>query len=181
MATLSHKLQNEVFHPNDERLLAMCHVGKFLKKKKMSFLCLITTISPPFSVSIVQVKQTDKSFKRKRSWALEELKVVDGKSNAADTEEFDLHIDKVYRWVASNLKERQSFIKTLWQQCSKYVLKDKAVFKNIPNTWIAEDVVATPENKYIHSPGFGFDGDLNEEFQSVTDKEQEDLQKYDKL
>lgn len=175
MATLSYKLQQEVFHANDERLLVMCHVGKYLKKKKISFLCLVTTINPPFNISIVQVKQTDKGYKRKRSWPLEELKIVDGKS--PDSEEFDLHLDKVYRWVASNVKERQLFLTVLWRQCSRYLLKDKPVFKNIPHNWITEDAATTPENKYIHSPVFGLDSDLNEEFQSVTDKEQEDLNK----
>lgn len=176
MTTLRHKLQQEVFQPNEERLLAMCHVEKYLKKKKSSFLCITTSTNQPFNISIVQVKQTDKTYKRKGTWALAELKMVDGKNESSDTPEFDLQLDKVYRWVASNVQERQLFIIMLWRQCSKYVLKDKPVFKNIPKSWITEDVM-TPESKYITSPLLGLENDLSEDFQAITDKEQEDLNK----
>lgn len=175
MTTLRHTLQQEIFQPNEERLLSMCHVEKYLKKKKVSFLCVITSINPPHNISIVQVKQTDKTFKRKRTWALGELKVVDGKNESNETHEFDLQLDKVYRWVASNLQEKKSIIITLWRQSAKYFLNDKPLFKNVPKSWITEDVM-TPENKYQSTP-LGLDSDLSEDFQSITEKEQEDLSK----
>lgn len=174
MTAIRHAIQQELFQPNEEKLLAMCHVEKYLKKKKSSFLCVVITTKQPFNVSVVQVKQSDKNFKKKRSWALAELKVVDGKSENPDTEEFDLQLDKTYRWVAANVKERQLLITTLWRQCSKYVLKDKPVFKNIPKAWVTEDIM-TPESSYVTSPMFGLESDLTEDFQAITDKEQEDL------
>ncbi|EEZ98592.2 Exocyst complex component 1-like Protein [Tribolium castaneum] len=176
MTSIVRALQQEVFQPNEERLITCCHVGKYLKKKKTSFLCLVSTTSPPINISIVQVKQTDKqSHKRKRSWALAELKGVDGRNESSETQEFDLHFDKVYRWVATNPKERHSFIHNLWKQAVKHIMKDMPTFKNVPQAWITEDAM-TPENKFVSSPLLG-DTDLTEDFQAITDKEQEDLKR----
>ncbi|CAG2064122.1 unnamed protein product, partial [Timema podura] len=111
MAAIRHTLQREVFQPSDERLLAVVHVSKLLKKKKTSFLCVATSIEKPISVTIYQVKKTDKNvFKKKRSWNLSELKAVDGKNLSKETHEFDLHFDKVYKWFTVNLQERQNFL-----------------------------------------------------------------------
>jgi hypothetical protein len=157
-------------------LLTCCHVGKYMKKKKTSFLCLVSTTSPPINITIVQVKQTDKqTHKKKRSWALAELKSVDGYNDSLETQEFDLHFDKIYRWVATNVKERHSFIHNLWKQSVKHIMKDMPTFKNVPTSWVTEDAM-TPENKFVSSPLFG-DNDLTEDFQAITDKEQEDLKR----
>lgn len=174
MTTIRHTLQQEVFQPNEERLLSICHVGKLFKKKKSSFLCIVSSTTPPVNITVVQIKQTDKTYKRKRTWNLTELKVLDGKAESTENNEFDLHMDKVYRWAASSIQERQLFIITLFKQCSKHILKNKPIFKNIPKTWTVEDVM-TPENKYVTSPLLALDNDLVEDFQAITDKEQEDL------
>ncbi|KAK4883341.1 hypothetical protein RN001_006660 [Aquatica leii] len=174
MTTIRHTLQQEVFQPNEERLLATCHVGKLFKKKKSSFLCIVSSTTLPINITIMQIKQTDKTYKKKRSWSLTELKVVDGKTEAMDGNEFDLHIDKVYRWAASNTQERQIFLITLFKQCCKHILNNRPIFKNIPKAWTVEDVL-TPENKYVTSPLMTLDTDLSEDFQAITDKEQEDL------
>lgn len=171
-------IQQEIFQPNDERLLSLCIVGKLLKKKK-SFLCIVTTNTYPSELSIVQVKNTDKAYKKKRSWSLSELKVVDGKSEQTDMTEFDLHLDKVYRWEANTIAERQLFIITLWKQACRHISKDNMpIFKNVPKMWVTEDVM-TPESKYTSSPMMELENDLSEDFQAITDKEQEDLTKYD--
>lgn len=171
-------LQQDVFNPGEERLISCCHVSKFLKKKKTSFLCLVGTTTVPFNISIIQIKQTDKqTYKRKRNWSLAELKSVDGHSELYDTLEFDLYFDKVYRWVSSSPKERYAFIHNLWKQVSKSIVKDMPVFKNIPKAWITEDAL-TPENNYITSPLIAFDNDLVEDFQAITEREQEDLKRY---
>nr|CAH7715495.1 unnamed protein product [Callosobruchus chinensis] len=176
-STLIRALQNEVFEPNEERLITCCHVSKYLKKKKTSYLCLVSTSTLPYNVSIVQVKQTDKQvFKKKRSWELAELKCVDGYKDSYDTLEFDLHLDKIYRWVSTNPKERHAFIHNLWKQASRHILKDKPTFKNVPSNWITEDAM-TPENKYVASPLLALENDLAEDFQAITDKEQDDLKK----
>jgi hypothetical protein len=176
MTSIIRALQQEVFQPNEERLITCCHVGKYMKKKKTSFLCLVSTTSPPINITIVQVKQTDKqTHKKKRSWALAELKSVDGYNDSLETQEFDLHFDKIYRWVATNVKERHSFIHNLWKQSVKHIMKDMPTFKNVPTSWVTEDAM-TPENKFVSSPLFG-DNDLTEDFQAITDKEQEDLKR----
>lgn len=177
MTSIGHSLQLEVFNLNEERLITYCHVGKYLKKKKTSILCIVSSTSPlPINISIVQIKQTDKqSFKRKRMWSLAELKNVDGHKDSGDTHEFDLHLDKLYRWVALNLKEKQYFIHNLWKSAVKHIVKDLPAFKNVPQSWITEDAM-TPEDKYVNAPLLGLDGgDLSEDFQAITDKEQDDL------
>lgn len=174
-ASVLRSLQSDIFEPSDERLLTCCHVSKYLKKKKTSFLCLVITSSMPYNITIVQVKQTDKqTFKRKRSWSLVELKCVDGHKESEDTLEFDLHLDKVFRWIAINPKERHAFIHSLWKHSTRHILKDKPAFKNIPNSWVIEDAV-TPESKFVTSPLLGLETDFTEDFQAITDKEQEDL------
>ncbi|KAF7270489.1 hypothetical protein GWI33_016555 [Rhynchophorus ferrugineus] len=93
-------LQQDLFNPAEERLIACCHVSKLLKKKKTSFLCLV----------------------------------------------------------------------------SKHILKDTPIFKNIPKSWITEDAL-TPENKYVTSPLMALDNDFADDFQAITEKEQEDLKR----
>lgn len=168
-------LQTDIFEPNDERLITCCHVSKDLKKKKTSFLCLVISSSMPYNVIIIKVKQTDKqTFKRKRCWSLVELKSVDGHNESEDTLEFDLHLDKVFQWVATNSKERHAFVHNLWKHSTRHILKDKPTFKNLPRSWIREDAI-TPENKFVTSPLLGLENEFTEDFQAITDKEQEDL------
>ncbi|XP_023018204.1 exocyst complex component Sec3 [Leptinotarsa decemlineata] len=176
-STIIRDLQQYVFEPNEERLISCCQVSKYLKKKKSSLLCLVTTTVLPYNISLVQVKQTDKQlFKKKRTWALAELKSVDGHTDSYETLEFDLYLDKVYRWVASSSKERHAFIHNIWKQSSRHILKDKPMFKNIPKAWITEDAM-TPDHKYITSPLLTLDNDFADDFQAITDKEQEDLKR----
>ncbi|KAG5890878.1 hypothetical protein JTB14_002821 [Gonioctena quinquepunctata] len=174
-STIIRDLQNNVFEPNEERLISCCQVSKYLKKKKTSLLCLVITTALPYNVSIVQVKQTDKQqFKKKRSWALAQLKSVDGHTESQDAQEFDLHLDKVYRWVSASSKERHAFIHNIWKQASRHILKDKPIFKNIPKAWITEDAM-TPDHKFITSPLMALDNDFADDFQAITKKEQDDL------
>lgn len=177
MTSINRTLQVEIFQPNEERLINCCHVSEYLKKKKASFLCIVSNSTPPINISIVQIKHTDKqNFKRKRKWALAELKIVDGQNESLDTQEFDLHFDKCYTWIASNVKERESFIINLWKQAKKHILKDMPEFKNIPTNWITEDD-QTPDNKYERSPLLDMDNEADYDFQAITEKEQDDLKK----
>ncbi|XP_019646836.1 PREDICTED: exocyst complex component 1-like [Branchiostoma belcheri] len=83
MTAIRHTLQKDVFLPNDERLLGVVHVSKAGKKKKASFLCAAATTEKPVQVSIVNVKKSDKgdTYKRRQTWQLRELKLVDGKDD----------------------------------------------------------------------------------------------------
>ncbi|KAJ9582030.1 hypothetical protein L9F63_003613 [Diploptera punctata] len=176
MAAIRHTLQRDVFQPNDERLLAIVHVSKLLKKKKTSFLCIVITTEKPICVTIYQVKKTDKNvFKKKSQWLLSELKSVDGKSLSGDTHEFDLQFDKVYKWFAINLQERQNFLVVLWKQCFKLLPKQKPPFSNIPEEWTS-DTSMLVENEIAVAPGY-VEPVETEDYLVLTDREEQDLEK----
>ncbi|XP_057667737.1 exocyst complex component 1 [Diorhabda carinulata] len=166
-------LQNYVFNSKEEILISSCKVSKLFKKKKISFLCLVSVTTIPTSINIIQIKQADRQiFKRKRNWGLIELKSVDGHNESSDNLEFDLHLDKVYRWVALNGQERHAFIHNLWKYSDRYILHDKPVFKNIPKMWVTED--STIPEKFDNNL-LSLDHEFVEDFQVNTEKEQEDL------
>lgn len=168
-------LQNNAFNSKEEILISSCKVSKYLKKKKLSFLCLVSVIGVPSTINITQIKQNDKIFKRKRTWALAELKSVDGHEESSDKLEFDLHLDKVYRWVALVPSERQVFIQNLWKFSLKYVVHDQPVFKNIPKIWVTKDLTI---HEKFDSNLMPLEHELVEDFQVNTEKEQEDLKRY---
>lgn len=177
MATIRHTLQKEVFEIHNERLLCVCHVEKLYKKKKSSFLCIVQNVSSLRDISIVQIKQTDKNFKRKNTWNLSLLKVVDGKSVDTNNQELDLHLEKIYRWLTSNPHERRQFITELWRQSSKYFPKQKPEFKNIPQILLPNDI-STPEVTYDATNLSLIENvDLSEDYQAITEREETDLNK----
>lgn len=56
------------------------------------------------------------SYLKAKTWGLGEVRVVDGRSTTTEVTEFDLHIDKtVYKWVASNVAEKKSFISCIFK------------------------------------------------------------------
>uniref|UniRef100_A0A0K8SIQ1 Exocyst complex component Sec3 PIP2-binding N-terminal domain-containing protein n=2 Tax=Lygus hesperus TaxID=30085 RepID=A0A0K8SIQ1_LYGHE len=173
MAAIRHSLQHEVFQPCDERLLAFVHVTKALKKKKSSFLCIAITKETPYTVNIIQVKKTEKNvYKKKRSWPLSTLKLVDGKHVSTDSTDFDLVFDKIYKWSATGAQERQNFIRALWKQF--FHRQDKPQFKNVPVDWLgSEKIVPTESEAPIVSETLEV-GEI-EDFQALTEKEEQDL------
>ncbi|XP_076177753.1 exocyst complex component Sec3 isoform X2 [Ptiloglossa arizonensis] len=171
MAAIRHTLQREVFTPSDEKLLSVCYVSKAYKKKKMSFLCFITTTDTPPSLLLYQVKKNDKNvFKKKQSWSLSDIQIVDGvKSDSMDIE---LHIDKIYKWSVTTAQERRTFISNLYTySCS---LAQRPQFKNIPKEWLidpsslkeSDSITFTPE--LLTSP-------ISSDYQPITEKEASDL------
>ncbi|XP_063242626.1 exocyst complex component 1 [Bacillus rossius redtenbacheri] len=176
MTAIRHTLQREVFQPSDESLLAVVHVSKLLKKKKLSFLCIASSTEKPISIIIYQVKKTDKNvYKKKRSWNLSELKAVNGKNVSKDTHEFDLHLDKIYKWFAINLQERQNFLIVLCKQCHKYLLKEKPAFHNLPEEW-TEDAGHMVEIEVAATPG-AVDAVETEEYLALNEREEQDLER----
>lgn len=182
MAGIKYILQKEVFDAADERILSVCNVTKLLKKKKTSYLCVVSASKPRVNITIVQVKQYDKpgQYKKKRTWELDEVKVVDGKSDAADTHEFDIQIEKLYKWFTANLHERQNFITVLYKQIQKHCKGDKATFKNLPRAWLAD---GSPEkfektnNTTANTVNESDSDDGYEDFHALTEKEEFDLNK----
>ncbi|CAL7945781.1 unnamed protein product [Xylocopa violacea] len=171
LKTIRHTLQREVFTPNDEKLLSVCYVSKAYKKKKMSFLCLTTTTDSPSTLLLYQVKKNDKNvFKKKQSWPLSDIQIVDGVKN--DSMDIELHIDKVYKWSATTTQERRTFISNMYiYSCN---LAQRPQFKNVPKEWLidpsslkeSDSITFTPE--LLTSP-------ISSDYQPITDKEAADL------
>lgn len=62
-------------------------------------------------------------YRRAKSWSLGEVKVVDGRNTTSEVTEFHLHIDKtVYKWVASNVAEKKSFISCIFKVCGRKIV-----------------------------------------------------------
>ncbi|XP_058829670.1 exocyst complex component 1 [Topomyia yanbarensis] len=187
-AGIKYHIQREVFDALDERILSVCNVSKLLKKKKASYLCVVSTTKPRIVVSICQVKQYDKGvWKKKRSWMLEDVKGVDGRNESPETHEFDLSLEKVYRWFAANLHERQNFITVLWKQLQKHVTAEaRPTFKNIPKGWLTERSPEKVLEKFATigpRPEGGDEEDdemdevESEDFHALTEKEETNLSK----
>ncbi|KAK0075438.1 hypothetical protein PV325_011427 [Microctonus aethiopoides] len=174
MAAIRHTLQREIFTPSDEKLLTVCFVSKTYKRKKTSFLCLVTTIDAPGSFILYQVKKNDRNiFKKKQSWSLNDIQIVDGVGN--DSMDIELHIDKLYKWTATAAQERRTFISNLYTySCS---LPQRPEFKNIPNDWLI-DPISLKENDSITiiAPDL-LTPIISSDYQSITDKEAADLEK----
>lgn len=47
-----------------------------------------------------------------------------------ESSEFDLHFDKVYKWVASSIAEKSTFISCIWKLNQRYIRK-KIDFINV--------------------------------------------------
>ncbi|XP_059608782.1 exocyst complex component 1 [Phlebotomus argentipes] len=176
MAGIKYMLQKEVFE-SDERILSVCNVTELYKKKKNSYLTIVTaTRSRVVQVTLAQVKQYDKGvYKKKRTWTLDEVKVVDGKLDSPETHELDISLEKQYKWFAVNLHERQNFITVLWKQINKHVAGEKAVFRNIPKAWLTElspERVAREKSDSVNEEENGDDPEAYEEFHALTDKEE---------
>lgn len=182
MAGIKYTLQKEVFD-DDERILSVCSVTDVFKKKKVgSYLLLVTkTKTPRIQVHIVQVKQYDKGlYRRKRSWPIEEVKSVDGK--APEQGEFDIVLEKQYRWFAPNQHERQNFITMLWKQMQKLGCTGPDTFQNIPTAWLTESAAVRTDaagDDYDAATGQAMSLDETGEdgFQALTEREELQLNK----
>lgn len=177
LANIKHVLQKELFNSSNERILSVCTVTKTFKKKKTCYLCIVST-PPRTNVTICQIKQYEKGeYKRKRSWELSEVRLVDGKSESTETHEFDIQLDKLYKWHALNLHERQNFLGVLYKHIQKYVKGEKPEFKNIPIAWISEkspEKVSADKTLDKCEETSDDDGEY-EDFHALTEKEISDL------
>lgn len=183
MAGIKYLLQKEVFDATNERILSVCNVQKWHKKKRNSYLCIV--LQAKSHPTLVQVKQNDKNiYRKKRMWQLSEIKTVDGK-NDSTTEpihEFDIICEKNYKWFAANLHERQNFLTVLYRQIHKYIVvaENRATFMNVPQTWLQEqspEKVQYTENMANGDPIDEVESDEFEDFQALTEKEEIELNK----
>uniref|UniRef100_A0A8D0BQ97 Exocyst complex component 1 n=1 Tax=Salvator merianae TaxID=96440 RepID=A0A8D0BQ97_SALMN len=163
MTAIKHALQRDIFTPNDERLLSIVNVCKAGKKKKNCFLCATVTTERPVQVNVVKVKKSDKGdfYKRQTAWVLRDLAVVDAKDAIKENPEFDLHFDKVYKWVASSIAEKNTFISCLWKLNQRYIRK-KIDFINVSSQLLEENVPLGPE--------------VVDEYQELSAREEQDIE-----
>ncbi|OXU23456.1 hypothetical protein TSAR_001640 [Trichomalopsis sarcophagae] len=175
MAATRHTLQREIFTLSDEKILSICRVSKAYKKKKTSFLCLVSTTDTPETFIIYQVKSGNEksNFKKKQSWLLSDVRTIDGVG--ADSMDLELHIDKIYKWSTTNLQEKRNFVSNLYT--FSFGLPQRPEFKNIPQEWIASDLSSTisSSDKTTASTDFLQSPLIMPEYQPITDKETMDL------
>ncbi|XP_030836967.1 exocyst complex component 1 isoform X2 [Strongylocentrotus purpuratus] len=174
MTAIRHTLQRDVFLPNDERLIGVVHVSKAGKKKKVSFLCATVTTDQPAQVCLHKVKKTDKdAYKKRQSWPLAELKICDGKDPKTDVPDFDLHFEKVYKWIASNVAEKNAFMSSLWKLSQRYLKQlKKPDFINVKPA-LLEEYLSLDQAKVAQS-----EDDLNnEDYQALSGREEADLER----
>ncbi|XP_013100310.2 exocyst complex component 1 [Stomoxys calcitrans] len=141
LANIKHVLQKELFNGCGERLLSVVTVTKTYKKKRACYLCVVTTPPPVPVISVCLIKQAeqkDGEYKKKRVWQLDEIKWLDGRSEQFDIHEFDVQVEKLYKWYALNLHERQNFLAVLYKQIQKHGRGTKAEFRNIPSAWLMD-------------------------------------------
>lgn len=171
MTAIKHALQRDIFTPNDERLLGIVNVCKAGKKKKNCFLCATVTTERPVQVKVVKVKKSDKGdfYKRQQTWELRDLTEVDAKDASKENPEFDLHFEKVYKWVASSTAEKNSFISCIWKLNQRY-LRKKLEFVNV-SPQLLEESVPSGESQSVA----GGDEDTLDEYQELSTREEQDI------
>uniref|UniRef100_H0WT03 Exocyst complex component 1 n=1 Tax=Otolemur garnettii TaxID=30611 RepID=H0WT03_OTOGA len=179
MTAIKHALQRDIFTPNDERLLSIVNVCKAGKKKKNCFLCATVTTERPVQVKVVKVKKSDKGdcYKRQVAWALRDLAVVDAKDAIKENPEFDLHFEKIYKWVASSTAEKNAFISCIWKLNQRY-LRKKIDFVNVSSQLleelpkVTEESVPSGENQSVT----GGDEESVDEYQELNAREEQDIE-----
>ncbi|XP_036874609.2 exocyst complex component 1 isoform X9 [Manis javanica] len=179
MTAIKHALQRDIFTPNDERLLSIVNVCKAGKKKKNCFLCATVTTERPVQVKVVKVKKSDKGdfYKRQIAWALRDLGVVDAKDASKESPEFDLHFEKIYKWVASSTAEKNAFISCIWKLNQRY-LRKKIDFVNVSSQLleelpkVTEESVPSGENQSVT----GGDEEVVDEYQELNAREEQDIE-----
>ncbi|XP_041527465.1 exocyst complex component 1 isoform X3 [Microtus oregoni] len=179
MTAIKHALQRDIFTPSDERLLSIVNVCKAGKKKKNCFLCATVTTERPVQVKVVKVKKSDKGdfYKRQIAWALRDLAVVDAKDAIKESPEFDLHFEKIYKWVASSTAEKNAFISCIWKLNQRY-LRKKIDFVNVSSQLleelpkVTEESVPSGENQSVT----GGDEEAVDEYQELNAREEQDIE-----
>ncbi|KAM6132802.1 exocyst complex component 1 isoform 3-T6 [Pterocles gutturalis] len=84
--------------------------------------------------------------------------------------EFDLHFDKVYKWVASSTVEKNTFISCIWKLNQRY-LRKKIDFINV-SSQLLEESVPSGENQSVA----GGDEEAVDEYQELNAKEEQDIE-----
>lgn len=84
--------------------------------------------------------------------------------------EFDLHFEKVYKWVASSTAEKNAFISCIWKLNQRY-LRKKIDFVNV-SSQLLEESVPSGENQSVA----GGDEEAVDEYQELNAREEQDIE-----
>ncbi|XP_020608511.1 exocyst complex component 1-like isoform X2 [Orbicella faveolata] len=172
MAAIKHNLQRDLFKPSEERLYAVVSVTKAGKKKKASFLCVAVTTVKPETVSVYQVKKTEKdTYKKRTNWRLKDLRLIDGRDETNENPEFHLHFDKTYKWVASSVQDKNNFITALIKLVERHITQRKPTLVNVG---VIEGVIHGGESSRVQQ--HTDDGAEGEDYQELTQREEKDLE-----
>jgi exocyst complex component 1 len=177
MSGIKYILQKDLFDEEDTKILCVLSVCKSHARKSHEILVLSnsnTTNCHSILHSITQVKVQEKGvYKKKRSWQLDELKIVDGHGS---DHEFELVFDRKFEWNAITLNEKKSFLSMLWRVINKsVVITNKALFRNIPESWMDD---STPMLSVTKEAGRESPEDENETVNEFDDfKELAELEK----
>uniref|UniRef100_H3DJV5 Exocyst complex component 1 n=1 Tax=Tetraodon nigroviridis TaxID=99883 RepID=H3DJV5_TETNG len=138
-----------------KRLLGIVNVSQAGQTKKTCYMCTqISTVRP------VRVTNSDKGdfYKRQQTWE--------------ENPEFDLHFEKVYRWVASSTAEKNSFISCIWKLNQRY-LRKKVEFVNVSSQLLeGPESVPSGESQSVA----GGDEDVLDEYQELSAREEQDIE-----
>lgn len=103
--------------------------------------------------------------------------MVDGKDSKKDSTDFDLLFDKNFKWFASSVSEKHTFLSCLWKLCRRYLPRQmKPTFKNVPES-LMEVSVSGSESQRTSGSGPGAEGVALEDYQALTSKEETDLER----
>eukprot|EP00048_Salpingoeca_helianthica_P004323 m.75806 g.75806 ORF g.75806 m.75806 type:complete len:835 (-) comp13145_c0_seq4:25-2529(-) len=110
----------------DERLLAMVAVlpsGRLRNRLTKHNLICLTVTKNLVTVHKIRVQADTKGevYSKRRAWALDELKMVDGVNTNAENKDFILVLDKSYPWTVLDAAEKTPFLFSLWKLCGKYL------------------------------------------------------------
>ncbi|CAG2165014.1 unnamed protein product [Oppiella nova] len=178
-------MQRDVFQHNDERLMTLIGVTKAHKKKKIYFLTIVLNdMKRQFIIYLI--KKTDQYFRKHKNWSLNDLRVVDAKcGQSADTPEFELHFHnkQIYKWMATSLNDKYSFIQWLTRLSSQKSSPQRIQFLNVPKESLMSSEslemkpLAVNGNNGDNSQTNDYMSDDEESYQALTSREEADLER----
>ena len=182
------KLQKELFDPIREKLVFVINVNKIGRKRKSEQVCVTLTKSSPQHIYIHQVTQSEKDiFKSKRHWPISQLRLVDGKErvNMNNTLEFELHFERAFKWSATQVGDKSSFLSALYKIICQFADKSKIELRNLDVTRLKKELFGMKNLYPDRSNVDAQDQELamlgvlpedgQEEYQDLSAKEEQDL------
>ncbi|KAL6084590.1 hypothetical protein STEG23_036633 [Scotinomys teguina] len=94
----------------------------------------------------------------------------DAKGAIKESPEFDLHFEKICKWVASSTAEKNAFISCIWKLNQRYLSKEIDVV-NV-SSQLLEESVPSGKNQSVT----GRDEEAVDEYQELNAREKQDIE-----